>query len=100
MGQRKVLTVHTFSVLSCFIIICQSIQQRTIMDRTQGSHTDKNIIRPFEIFFFLFKTTAVMKTTLVRREVQKMIQVKTRNPLLTYNASVVKSIASATYLFK
>ena len=75
------------------------------MTRTQSSHTDKSIVRPFEILFFFlfyFKTTVVMKIALVRREVQKMIQVKNRNPLLSYNASVLTTEIDlfSTHLFK
>ena len=46
------------------------------MVRTQGSHTEENIAWPCEILLFCFKTMAVMKIALVKREVQKMIQVK------------------------
>ena len=81
-----------------FIIICQKNQQRTKM----GSHTDKKIIRPFEIlfYFFLFQDYGCDRNSARKRRSTEDDPGKNGNPLLTYNASVVKSIASATYLFK
>ena len=68
---------HNLHECSTCNIYHNYMSKQLIMARTQCSHTDKSIVRPFEILsFFYFKTMAVMKIELVRREVQKMIRVK------------------------